>query len=68
MAYYNRPNGYPRPRSHEDEFFVPGPDVFSHPSQQFRQALNPDPDSFRFVKNSLHGMSSVFPSFIKVTG
>jgi len=58
-----RPDGYPRPRSHggdddrrhiydkyPDDFFIPpDPDVFSHPSERFRQGLNPDPDSFRQV-------------------
>jgi hypothetical protein len=31
----------------------PAPDVFSHPSQRFRSALNPDPDFFRPVAEEL---------------
>ena len=31
----------------QEDFELPGPDVFSQPSDQFRIGLNPDPESFR---------------------
>ena len=31
----------------QDHFILPDPQVFSHPSQQFRMGLNPDPANFR---------------------
>jgi len=37
----------------QEDFELPGPDVFSQPSDQFRIGLNPDPESFRPVAEYL---------------
>ena len=54
----------PPPPSHPtsgsfDNF--PSPDVFSHPSQQFRPRFRPDPEDFRPVVDSLCSVSTVDP-------
>ena len=37
----------------------PSPDVFSHPSRQFRQRFRPDPEDFRAVVTSLCSLSTI---------